>query len=477
MTDNLHHTLHTWATSHGASLNISVEVRQDDHSGAGFRVKAGAEIHPGDHIVSCPTSLTLSYLNALPNPPPSFRKDPSSPPFPEEFLASAPPHVVGRFFLIQQYLLGQDSFWWPYIRSLPQPDRPSSLPLPPFWDEDDLELLRGTNLEVSVREIKATLDREFRDSKKALEGWGQRSEYTPRLYNWAYAIFTSRSFMPSLVIPRCDELKLPDGVRSWNDFSILMPLFDVGNHSITAKTSWGTVEGKGCNLVTRDGHSGGQEIFNNYGMKTNAQLLLAYGFVIPAREELHNDYIHIRKRVPPGSDGSDVDGSQKPPEYLFSLRPMTHPSSVLGRALQSESIAPEDVFPAFRLVQDAMILDIAEQVLQNNPALGPSSSSTTGESGLLRRILTIDLPPESSQLVNIIIATIQQKALQELEKLDESEVEVDEGQEADLEPCQRVALYYRRRCREVLEGVMESIEAAVEDERYVALMRGVTLER
>ena len=67
---------------------------------------------------------------------------------------------------------------------------------------------------------------------------------------------------------------------------------------------------------------------------------------------------------------------------------------------------------------------------------------------------------------------MQHKALQELEKLDESEIEVDEGQVAELTRCQALAVGYRRRCREVLEAVLEGIEASVGDEGFVALMGG-----
>lgn len=36
-------------------------------------------------------------------------------------MSTVSPHTVGFFFLMQQYLLGDASFWAPYIKSLPQP--------------------------------------------------------------------------------------------------------------------------------------------------------------------------------------------------------------------------------------------------------------------------------------------------------------------------------------------------------------------
>lgn len=457
-----HSSLLEWAASHGATLNPSLEITRDENSGAGFRVKADGGISPGDAVVTCPTPLTLSYLNALPSPPASFHHDPASPTFPEAFLAPSPPHVVGRVFLVQQFLRGAESHWFPYIRSLPQPGDAESWLIPPFWEEDDLELLQGTNLEVSVGEINATLEREFGAAKKLLGGWEHAEGFTRELYNWAYAMFTSRSFMPSLVVPDRQGLKLPEGV-AWDDFSVLMPLFDVGNHSMTAKTSWETQSGAGCKLISGDAYAAGEQVFNNYGMKTNAQLLLAYGFVVPATPELHNDYVHIRKRAAPGEEG------KKQPEYLFSLRPMADESSAIGRAMREENLTAEETFPAFKHVQDGMILDLVQQIVNNNPALQPPAD---GNNSLLRRVLAADLPRESAQLLNVVIATVQHKALQELEKLDQSEIEVDEAQMAELTRCQALAVGYRRRCREVLEAVLEGIEASTEDARFVAIMGG-----
>jgi histone-lysine N-methyltransferase SETD3 len=55
------------------------------------------------------------------------------------------------------------------------------------------------------------------------------------------------------------------------------------------------------------------------------------------------------------------------------------------------------------------------------------------------------------------VAVVQHKVLQELERLNETDVEVDEEQLEQLERNQRMALEYRERCRRVLEGTLEAI--------------------
>lgn len=47
------------------------------------------------------------------------------------------------FFLMGQYLKGSEGFWFPYLRTLPQP---GTLTTPLFYEGEDLEWLEGTSL-------------------------------------------------------------------------------------------------------------------------------------------------------------------------------------------------------------------------------------------------------------------------------------------------------------------------------------------
>ena len=113
-----------WALEHGATLHPGVEIYDDVTTGLSFRVKPGSSdvLVPTavDSIVTIPAKLSLSYLDALAT-------------IPSDVLSAMKPHVIGRYFLIQQYLLRKDSFWWPYIQALPQPDDRDAWELPPFW--------------------------------------------------------------------------------------------------------------------------------------------------------------------------------------------------------------------------------------------------------------------------------------------------------------------------------------------------------
>lgn len=440
-------TLVDWATSHGAVLHPSVDVYHDAHTGLSLR--ALAPLRPYEPVVSLPTTLALSYLNALDRPRP----------LPDAFVAAAPPHVVGRIFLVFEFLGGRNSFWWPYIQALPQPREPQSWALAPFWPAEEAELLEGTNVEVGMDKIKDDVAREYSQARDLLCACGGPAvalakTLTPALYRWAYCIFSTRSFRPGLVLSETQQTSLPPGV-SIDDFSVLLPLFDIGNHDMTTDIRWDLDEtGSSCELRVGRPHGPGQQIFNNYSLKTNAELLLGYGFMIPATHELHNDYTHVRKRTTAAPVASD--------EYLISLRPLSHPSSLLGRSKQALRLDPSTkVLGAFQHVQPDMVWDIFCTLTRpdQHGHVIPAPGKAGDEAERYRRhcFFSGQVEGEGRMYLEQTIALIQHKVLQELERLNETDVEVAGGDVALLTRNQKLALDYRERCRRVLEKTLEAI--------------------
>lgn len=110
-----------------------------------------------------------------------------------------------------------------------------------------------------MREIKSTLKKEYKEAIKFLPRRARYS-YTRPLYLWAYAIFTSRSFRPSLVLPETESMALPCAI---DDFSVLLPLYDLGNHSPTARASWtADYSSQLVSLRCGDAYESGQQVFN-----------------------------------------------------------------------------------------------------------------------------------------------------------------------------------------------------------------------
>ncbi|ORY58473.1 uncharacterized protein BCR38DRAFT_317839, partial [Pseudomassariella vexata] len=417
----------------GGSLHPAIEVYHDALTNSSFRVKDGCSIERGDPIVALPLSKTLSYLNAIGGHPDfpdfrheSFRGNPETAEwFPAEFLKETPPHVTGRFVLMQQYLLGRDSAWWPYIRTLPQPEHVGGM-LPALWPNDDIEFLTGTNAYVAVQEIKSTLKKEYKAAMKLLPEKYAFKGYSRPLYLWSYGIFTSRSFRPSLIIPDGGSLGLSCDI---DDFSLLLPLYDIGNHSPLARTTWSTDrETQICRLQAGQSCGPGEQVYNNYGMKTNAELLLGYGFVLAETDDFHNDYHHIKTKP---TDDDDLAST-----HLVSLRPMNDPSTVTGRSRQ-QLLDDTEVLSELSHIQDSLVLNLYE-------AIGRAT-------GVINEVSIEDLMAGKivQEVKDKIITALGSKLSFDLETLDEVEIVGDE-----LNPNQQLAVLYREQCRKVLENAL-----------------------
>ncbi|KAI1371760.1 SET domain-containing protein [Hypoxylon crocopeplum] len=428
-----------WVENDGGGLNPAIEIYHDDLTKGSFRVKDACSIRVEDIIVTLPLSKSLSYLDAIHGHPEFASPSPSiqshqghqeRPYFPTEFLKRTPPHVVGRFFLMQEYLLGSESKWWPYIQTLPQPEHMSAI-LPALWPSDDAEFLRGTNAFDAVQDIKSNLKKEHKQAMKLLPE-SYHLEYTRPLYHWAYSIFTSRSFRPSLILPAETSMRIPCDL---DDFSVLLPLYDIGNHSPLAKIAWATDErAKVCTLKSRQTYSAGEQVFNNYGMKTNVELLLGYGFVLPEGDKLHNDYVHIKTKADP--EAGDLAAT-----HVVSLRPMAHQSSFVGRSklLSADSMS---CLPCFSHIQDTLVAALYETITKG----GDETNDTS-----LNEIMRGDIPGEVlAKIVNALGSKLS---------IDLEGVEVNEPEYEAANRNQQLAIGYREQCRKVLENALRSLLA------------------
>ncbi|KAI1108181.1 SET domain-containing protein [Nemania sp. NC0429] len=427
-----------WVEAAGGRLHPAVEIYHDEVTKGSLRVKEAGTVGVGEDIVTLPLSCSLSFLNAIAGHPDlSSALPPHIPPpqpgtyFPAEFLRSVPPHVIGRFFLIQEYLRRDHSPWWPYISTLPPPERMTDM-LPIVWPTDDVEFLRGTNAHVAVEEIRSSLRKEYKQAVKLLPATLQH-EYTRPLYYWAYCIFTTRSFRPSLILPSIESLSLPCKA---DDLSILLPLFDVGNHSPLAKSAWVTDENsRTCAFRSGQPYSAGQQIYNNYGTKTNVELLLGYGFIFPERDDFHNDYVHIKTK------GSTTAGH--PVEsHLVSLRPLYDASSITGRSRALDLDYPS-CLPCFSYFQDSLIIALYESIAQHHGEIATLSRTEIMQGRIPQRLLSG------------IIASLGEKLTMDLER-----IESDDPPYEPANPKQELARIYRSQCKKVLENALASLSNA-----------------
>lgn len=150
----------TWFFAEGGYVHPFAEIKSDAVDGQFLRVRPGSPISPGSTIVSCPRHLTMSYANAL-----KFGISPGG----RRVEASSFAQTVAiRLFLMDQYLLGERSHWWPWMQSLPPPYQRNSFHTPLWYSENDIAWLQGTNLGNATSERKDTWRQEYQDATKLL---------------------------------------------------------------------------------------------------------------------------------------------------------------------------------------------------------------------------------------------------------------------------------------------------------------------
>ncbi|EXJ72949.1 uncharacterized protein A1O5_04098 [Cladophialophora psammophila CBS 110553] len=344
-----HRHLVDWVLENGGYLHPHARIAFSSRNGYHAVVADGQSLVSGTRVASCPMPVSLSVLNAFDVAP--FSNHGTH--FPMPFLRnqSETPESLQAFFLMEQLILGEKSWWAPYIATLPTVEDITVLQ---FEEEADVMWLEGTNLKGGV----STQDAKWRDmylrGSALLRklGWvsALNGSYTWPRFRWAATIFGSRSFTSQVL-----DATLPadlatihgatiqrrqqphDLVKLFGDrFAVLLPLLDLLNHRPAAQVEW-QAHYHFVGLQILETYESGQELCNNYGPRDNEALLLAYGFTI---ENNPFDHLVVSIKAPPGSLldvarrtwKQDVRSDIERRCFIFNHK---HPESTSALALES----------------------------------------------------------------------------------------------------------------------------------------------
>ena len=151
-----------WFSANGGSFHPSI-VLKSDSSGVRPVVREDANtIESRESVVMCPSSIMVSYVHAQQSEilKPLIDRDPCS---------ISNQIITLRVFIIEQYLLADRSFWWPYLKTLPQPSNSGFLHATPLWNDEDLRWLDKTNLAQATRLKKTTWMQEYEQAVECLK--------------------------------------------------------------------------------------------------------------------------------------------------------------------------------------------------------------------------------------------------------------------------------------------------------------------
>ena len=250
-------------------MAISTEtVDEITNESSGRGLLARRSINDGDELLMIPMELCITRKSARR----ALGKDALQEGI-NEYLA------VACQLIHEKYVLGEQSFYAPYMGVLPEVEEVN----PTFtWPDEDLAFLEGSPVVAATKSLQMKLKREYDDLLGGEDGLIAKfpnrfpvEHYTYDNWVWAFTMLFSRAI-------RLRNLQVGERLA-------MVPYADLINHSafsqafIDARQSgdWLFKTGDEEVILYADrGYRQMEQIYISYGQKSNAELLLLYGFAL-----------------------------------------------------------------------------------------------------------------------------------------------------------------------------------------------------
>lgn len=250
-------------------MAISTETKDEiTNESSGRGLLARRSINDGDELLKIPMNLCITRRSART----ALGKDALQEGI-NEYLAMA------CQLIHEKYVLGEKSFYAPYMGVLPEVEEVN----PTFtWKDEELDFLQGSPVVAATKSLQMKLKREYDDllggKGRLIEKFPDRfpkEHFTYENWVWAFTMLFSRAI-------RLRNLQVGERLA-------MVPYADLINHSafsqafIDARESgdWLFKNGDEEVILYADrGYRQMEQIYISYGQKSNAELLLLYGFAL-----------------------------------------------------------------------------------------------------------------------------------------------------------------------------------------------------
>ena len=250
-------------------LAISTETKDEiTNESSGRGLLARRDINDGDELIKIPLKMVMTQKAARK----ALGKDVITEGL-NEYLA------IACHLIYEKFVMADKSWWKPYLDVLPAVNEVS----PTFaWSDEDLAFLEGSPVVAASKSLQMKLKREYDDLLGGEKGLIQRfpdkfpaEHFTYENWIWAFTMLFSRAI-------RLRNLKQGETLA-------MVPYADLINHSpfsqayIDARESgdWLFKDGNEEVILYADrGYRRMEQIYISYGPKSNAELLLLYGFAV-----------------------------------------------------------------------------------------------------------------------------------------------------------------------------------------------------
>ncbi|KZV95775.1 SET domain-containing protein [Exidia glandulosa HHB12029] len=284
--------LRLWAASCGARMHPALYFAQD---AGGMAVHTRTNLPPDTAVISAPFSIAITPKIAL---------DALQLLVGDALRNLSERELVNSYVAMHWILLGNDVLKHaPYVDSLP--DR-SLLRTPLHFTPEERQLLTGTNMVAATAEREQAWREEWARCCAAFADVAWANAFTWEHYLTAATHLSSRAFPSTLLSSTPSLVATPDS------HPVLLPLIDSLNHARAHPVSWSVSSPShesDISIVQHQATPAGSEVFNNYGPKPNAELILGYGFALPNNPD---DTLVLKlsgaaERREIGRDGRNVD--------------------------------------------------------------------------------------------------------------------------------------------------------------------------
>ncbi|XP_035686977.1 SET domain-containing protein 4-like isoform X2 [Branchiostoma floridae] len=236
-----------------------------DFPDTGRGVMSTRNLKEGDCIVSLPENLLITTTTVVNSHLGQYIKT---------WKPRLTPKQVLSLYLIAEKSRGKDSFWYPYIQTLP-----TSYTTPSYFSTAEVDALPALVREATLRHRKVlqnsykSLQTSLHNLEPLFPDW--KTVFTLKSYRWAWATVYTRS-----VYKRGPGWEFLD--PSDPDVYALAPFLDMLNHSPLVQTDTDFNVSSKCYEVKTEGACRKyRQVFINYDPYDNGRLLMEYGFVMP----------------------------------------------------------------------------------------------------------------------------------------------------------------------------------------------------
>ena len=413
-------------------MAISTEtVDEITNESSGRGLLARRSINDGDELLMIPMELCITRKSARR----ALGKDALQEGI-NEYLA------VACQLIHEKYVLGEQSFYAPYMGVLPEVEEVN----PTFtWPDEDLAFLEGSPVVAATKSLQMKLKREYDDLLGGEDGLVAKfpnrfpvEHYTYDNWVWAFTMLFSRAI-------RLRNLQVGERLA-------MVPYADLINHSafsqafIDARQSgdWLFKTGDEEVILYADrGYRQMEQIYISYGQKSNAELLLLYGFALE-----RNPYNSVDVTVSISPRTAEVAAANENIEEDPLAQEKMDFLENVGRAQTVDFPCYADRYPV-EMLEYLRLMMMTPEDTRGKPLEEFDFSRTISSAN------------EAAVLQSVVAAVKYQLGLYPQTEEDDANIIRDKGMFRLLSYNQRMAVRHRRNEKRLLKRTLAALEKQI----------------